>query len=193
LCSLRDGEGLMAAAVPLVGGAIGAYGAIQQGQMTSDSLNQQADSLTQQAAEAEKKGEYDAMRQQIIAGRKIGAAEAAFAASGVSGDSGSAMAVLQASHMNAELDRLNIIHGAHVRAINYRNQATLNRYGAASAIQGSYWRALSMMSMGFVKTDMSGSPGGNKPSKMGEGEIEAEAPEEGYTGADTGEAVAGMA
>lgn len=177
----------MAAAVPLVGGAVSAYGDIQQGQMTSDSLNEQARNLTAQAAEAESKGNYDAMRQQLIAEHKIGTSIAAYGASGVSANSGSALNVIQASHMNSELDRLNILHGADIRAINYQNQASMDRYGADSAKLGSYWRALGAMTLGMVHSDVGA--GAAKPAAGGEG---AGLEDEGMAGADSGAAMAGV-
>lgn len=131
----------MAAALPVVGGMVSAYGAMKQGVDQYSSLNQQADLAIQNAAEAEAKGKYDASRQQVIAGQKQGTAIAAFGASGVRTDSGSVTAVLGASAQNAELDRLNILHGADVRATNYTNQANLDRFGAESALKGSYFQA----------------------------------------------------
>lgn len=182
----------MAAAIPLAGGALSAYGAIQQGNMTSDSLNQQADNLMAQAAEAEQKGQFDAMRQQLISQHKIGASIAAYGASGVNTNSGSALAVVQASHMNSELDRLNILHGADIRAINYQNQASMNRYGADSARLGSYWRALGAMTLGMVKSDFGG--GAAKPKVSGEGEALGDGETAGglEAGADSGAAVSGV-
>ena len=176
----------MAAAVPLIGAGISAYGDIQQGQMTSDTLNRQADNLSAQAREAEQKGQYDAMREQVIAGQKIGTTEAAYGASGVTSNSGSVMDVVAASHQNAELDRLNILHGADIRAINYQNQASMNRYGGASAVMGSYWKALGALTLGAVKSD-SGNIAAS-PNSGGEG-----AASEDMSGADTGAAVAEIA
>lgn len=141
----------MAAAIPLIGAGLSAYGAIQQGKMTSESLNQQADSLEAQAQESHAKGEYDAMRNQMLAAHRIGTSVAAYGASGVSAGSGSVLDVIQASHQNAELDRLNILHGADIRAINYMNQASMNRYGAESAMQGAHWKVLGALTGGAVK------------------------------------------
>ena len=184
----------MAAAIPIAGAALSAYGAVQQGSMTSDSLNEQARYLTAQAQESKAKGQYDAMRQQVVADHRIGASIAAYGASGVQQNSGSVLSVLQASHMNSELDRLNILHGADVRAINYYNQASMNRYGAQSALLGSYWKALGSLSMGLVHSDFgSGSaiPGGGMG---GEGAALQSGPaEEGMAGADTGAAAAAIA
>lgn len=184
----------MAAAIPLAGAGISAYGDIQQGQMTSDSLNRQADNLMQQAAESEQKGQYDAMRQQIVAGHRIDTSIAAYGASGVSSSSGSVLDVIHASHMNAEMDRLNILHGADIRAINYQNQASMNRYGAESAKMGSYWKALGALTMGMVKVDT-----GSGMQKMGSGGGEGAALGDGSTsgelmgGSDFGEAGAAIA
>lgn len=146
----------MTAAVPVIGAGLSVFGDIQQGKMTSDSLNRQAQNLSTQAQEAEQKGQYDAMKQQLVASQRIGTAVASYGASGVTANSGSVLDVIQASHQNAELDKMNILHGADIRAINYQNQAAMNKYGAASAIQGSYWKALGALTMGAVNVTQFG-------------------------------------
>lgn len=173
-----------------------AKGAIDAGRMTSQSLNNQADNLEAQAQESEDKGAYDAMREQMISGQKIGTATAAYGAAGVSATSGSVLDVMQASHQNAELDRLNILHGADVRAINYKNQASMNRFGGQSALFGAYWQALGDLSGGAIKAASFSSAA--KPANSGEGaalgsgEADTSA-EAGMAGADTGAAAAGVA
>jgi len=179
----------MAAGAMLGASAISAKGALEAGQMTSDSLNAQADSLEAQAQEAEAKGRFDSNRQQLMAGQKIGESTAAYGASGVTSTSGSVMDVIQALHMNAELDRLNILHNADVRAVNYHNQASMDRFGGQSALFGSYWQALSNISGGAIKAaSFSAGPSG------GSGGGEAAASDVGagnYTGGDSaGEAAA---
>jgi hypothetical protein len=139
------------AAAPIVAGGISAYGAIQAGQSTADSLNAQADIAMKNADEALAQGKYNAARQSAVADNKIGASIAAYGASGVATNYGSAAEVIGAGARNAELDRLNILHGADVKAINYRNQAAMDRYGADSAIKGSYWQALGDISGGLIK------------------------------------------
>jgi hypothetical protein len=71
---------------------------------------------------------------------------------------------VQASHMNSELDRMNILHGADIRAINYQNQASMDRYGGENAKLGGYWKALGALTMGAVNVASSGTaaapPGG---------------------------------
>ncbi len=129
-----------------------AYGALQQGQSTSDSMNNQADLALQNADEAERQGQFDANRYSIISHQKIGEMTAGISASGVDIRSGSAQSLLLMSHANSELDRLNILHQADVKSIMYRNQAALDRYGGQSALQGSYWQAAGDVVGGAVRT-----------------------------------------
>lgn len=136
----------------LVGGAIGAYGAIEQGQMQSESLNQQAQSNLNNAQQAKDQGLYNANRQMLLAQQTEGKGIANAGASGVDVNSGSPLSVFQSSAINAEMDKQNILHGADIRAIAYENQASIDRFGAASALTGSYWNALSAMSGGLIKS-----------------------------------------
>lgn len=182
----------MAAEAQFGGKALSAYGAIQQGKMTADSLNRQADNLDAQAQEAHDKANYDAMRSQMFAAQKIGMSKAAFGASGVEANSGSVLDVIQASNQNAELDRLNILHGGDIRAINYMNQASMNRYGAESAKLGSYWSALGQLTGGAVQY------AANKTAAKPSGEGAGLSPTGGNidpstTGAESGSAMAGIA
>lgn len=153
----------MAAAAAVAGAAVGIYGSLKSGQDEYNALSLQAKLQRQNATEALQKGQVDADRQQLIAGHRIGSEEAAFSASGVGMDSGSVMAVLGASHAASELDRMNILHGATIRAINYENQAGFDERGAASAREGSYWRALSFGLGGASKVYGQGASGGQVP------------------------------
>lgn len=136
----------MAAAIPamgVVGGVISGMGALKKGQMTANSLQAQAGLERVQAGEARQAGEFNAFRSQLQATQSLGRTTAAYGASGVSSDSTSAQAVLMAGAQNAELDRQNIIHGADIKATTYANQASLESFGANSALHGSYFSALS--------------------------------------------------
>lgn len=154
---------MAAAAIPFLG-AIGAQGQEAQGVATYDALNSQADVQDQNASEALAQGQFNAMRQHMIAEKKIGTSEAAYSAAGVSGNSGSVLEVLRNSATNAELDRLNILHGADVKSINYENQAALNRYGAKSALVGSKWAALGSVTGGLIKGYSAASAGATNAS-----------------------------
>lgn len=133
------------------GSMFGAAGALYQGQAQSSALDRAALIQRQNAALDLQTGQANADRMMINANRKIGAATTGYAASGVTADSGSALAVLAASHANAELDKQNILHGAIVRATNYNNQASMDEAGAKSALQGSYMNAVSSLVMGGSK------------------------------------------
>lgn len=135
----------------VAGSTFGAIGDIYQGQAQSDALTRAATIQRQNAALDIESSQANADRQSIMANQKIGAATTGYAASGVTADSGSAMAVLAASHANAELDKQNILHGGIVRATNYNNQAAMDETGAESASKGSYLNAISSIVMGGSK------------------------------------------
>jgi hypothetical protein len=155
--------------VSAITGGISAYGAIQSGQMTSQSLNAQADYALQNAAEAEAQGAFDANRQSLVSASKIGTQQAALGASGVSSGYGSGANILAASASNAEMDRLNILHGADIKAINYQNQAALDRYGGASAVQGSYWKAAGDLTGGLINSQTPAATPGGTPTLGADG------------------------
>lgn len=162
----------MASGAMVAGTTLKAGGALYQGEQESAALDKQADLQRENARIAREKGDYDANRQEIIAGHKIGAATAGFGASGVSSQSGSVMDVLRMSAANAERDRLNIIHGANVRAVNFENQAILDEHGAKSALQAGYFNALTSVLTGAGQAYGHGSGGGKKQKIDEEGGVE---------------------
>lgn len=131
-----------AAGAAAVGGIVSSAGALLKGQTTANSLNAQAQIQEQQAAESKQAAQYNVFRSQLNASMAQGRASAAYGAAGVSSSSESAQAVLMAGAQNAELDRQNILHEADYRAINYENQASLDRIGADSSLEGSYFSAM---------------------------------------------------
>lgn len=169
----------------MLGGPFNAAGDIIQGQMTSQTLNSQAGLQTADAAEAENQGQYNATRQGLISDQKIGTSVASYGASGVTQDSGSVADVIGASNANAEMDKLNILHGADIKALNYTNQATMDRYGAASATYGSYWAAAGALTGGAIQGMSSATQGGAAP-KYGSGEAATTDPMEGAEGEGAG-------
>lgn len=121
------------AAAAAVGPAISGVGNFMQGQQQSDALNYQAQAATNNANIARQQGAFDAARAGVFANQKIGAQVAGYAASGVDTSSGSALAVIMQSHANAELDRLNILHGADIKAINFENQSSIDKIAASNS------------------------------------------------------------
>lgn len=155
-------------AIGAAGGMLGAAGALVKGQMTANSLLAQAKAQELQATEARQAGDYNAFRSQLGATAALGRAEAAYGASGVSSGSVSEQSVLMAGATNAELDRQNIIHGADIKAINYENEASLNRFGANSALQGSYFSAIGSL-LGGSASALSNTVGPSGGSSGSEG------------------------
>lgn len=133
------------AGLSLASGLISTYGALYAGQSQANALNAEADYALQNAQEAESQGHFDAIKEEIMANNKMGAITANYGASGVTSNSGSAQAVLVASTANSELDRLNILHGADVKAVQYENQAAMDKIGAQSALTGSKFQAAGTM------------------------------------------------
>ena len=125
-----------------VGAAMGMIGSLMQGQAQASALERQADLNIQNAAEAKAQGAFNANRSQMTAGKRIGDIMAGYGASGVTATSGSVQEILRSSTANAEMDRLNILHGADLKAIQYENQASMERAGAGSARSGSIFGAL---------------------------------------------------
>lgn len=141
----------------VMGSAFGAGGALIQGQAQANALDRAAEIERNNAALDIKTGEANAALSAIRSNKQIGSITAAYGANGIASDSGSALAVLAASTSNAELDRQNIMHGAKVRAVNYENQAVMDEIGAKSALQGSYFNAISSVMMGGSKAFGQGS------------------------------------
>ena len=95
-----------------------------------------------QAGEAEEAGQFDVFKQQLKATQSLGRATAGYGAAGVASGSTSVQDVLGAGAMNAELDRQEILHGADIKAVSHENQASLDTFGANSALEGSYFSAI---------------------------------------------------
>ena len=138
-----SGSGNSGAALKAFGGATQGIGALIQGMAQGNALDFQATVAGQNANEAIDQGNFNAQKSQLISGERIGAIQAGYGASGVSGNSGSAAAVLMSSASNAELDRLNILHGADIKATNFQNQMSLDRMGASSSRTGGFLNGVS--------------------------------------------------
>lgn len=128
-----------------VGGVAGAWGAQVQGQQEANSLEYQATIQKRNAQEALMAAKFNADRLSLSANKMMGAASAGYGAGGVDSSSGSVLSVLAASSANAELDRLNILHGGEMRAVNYENQASIDDLGAKHAIDASYFNSFSAL------------------------------------------------
>ncbi len=114
----------MSSGIPIIGGMFQAKAIGEESAATADALSRDADLQRKNAEIAREAGKYNAARQQDEANKSYGATSVDVAAAGVTQDSGSVLDILRQSHQNAELDRLNILHGAEIKAIDAQNRAS---------------------------------------------------------------------
>jgi hypothetical protein len=119
-------------AIKAGGGILSGYGSFLAGIEKAKALEFQADVADRNANEAIQQGSFNAFRARLRGQQVLGAAKANYGASGVSTAYGSGAAVLMSSAALSELDRLNILHGADIKAANYENQARIDRFGAGN-------------------------------------------------------------
>lgn len=118
------------------------FGNIIQGQGQKLAADYNATIARQNAEIATQQGVAASEAQQRDAARKIGAATAAYGASGVSTDSASATDVLAESARNAMLDNLTLKYNYTLRSQGLRNQAAL------SEAEGEYASTASILNAG---------------------------------------------
>lgn len=151
-----------AAALPVVGGLVGAAGAESAANAKANADYYNANIANQNAAMVENQTTEEVRRNKVFATQVIGAQRANYGASGVSSTSGSALDVLQSSAKTAALDALTIQHNGDMKAWAYRSGASLDMmnasaaktagdYGAASEILGGATGAASILSSGGKK------------------------------------------
>lgn len=147
----------MATGLAIAGGGLGALGALSSGGSQANSLDAQSQVAQQNASLAIASGEANARRQQMLGNQKIGSEKAGYGASGIDSTQGSALDVIQSSAMNSELDRLNILHGSQVQAINYENQSKIDSTQASGARTASYLGAAASLAGGAAGAMKGGS------------------------------------
>lgn len=156
-----------AAGVPLIGGVIGGVGSMMEAHDASDAYKYEAQQYEYNAQVTRSIGKYNAARQEMHAGKVIGSMKAANAASGIASDSGSVLDVLAASRVNAEMDRMSILHESEFRAAGLEERARYDRTAADKAIMMGYFNAFSSIFQGGAKSlSMAGggaSRGGGSP------------------------------
>lgn len=154
---------MASAILPLAGAALSAYGSIEKGKQTSESLQSQAWMAQNQGQEALQQGQYEAYRSGVQSEQRMGESQAAYGAAGVSSNSGSVLDVMRAGIQNATLDQMNILHGAEIRATQYNNQAALDQFGAQSAMKGGYLGAIGSIFGGGANVVANNTSGPNPP------------------------------
>jgi hypothetical protein len=132
----------------IAGGILSAFGSMYAGSSQANSLNAQANLNMQNAAEAKAQAGLNAYSAQVNASAAIGHEAASMGAFG--GANATTYAALASSTSNAELNRLNIIHQGDINAIQYENEAALERAGASSASTGGFLGGLGNLMNGIT-------------------------------------------
>lgn len=140
----------MAAAIPFIALAFTVVSTISQAQAAKKEANYNAAISERNAGIARDQAAADAEAQGRFARQKIGAARAAYGASGVTQE-GSPIDVLAMSAANAELDRQNILYKGELRATGYQDTANLDRMRGSSAVKRGYGEAASSILTGAGK------------------------------------------
>ncbi|WP_186035313.1 hypothetical protein [Burkholderia gladioli] len=124
----------------LTGAAVAGAGALMSGINQSNQYSQQADALDrnaalsdQQAGQVFAQGVQREETQRAQAGQQLGAQRAAVAESGFNPNTGSALDVQVQSARNAELDALQTRYQGILQGTSLEDQATQQRYQAATA------------------------------------------------------------
>lgn len=132
-------------AVPLIGGIFQAGGSLSKAQDRAWALEDEAIASEKNAAITRQAGKYNADRHSIASQKQFGSIEADYAASGVTSDSVSALEVMRESHKNSELDRMNILYGAEMKARDLEGRAGSARRGAKAAIKAGEFDAFAAL------------------------------------------------
>lgn len=141
----------MAVALPWIMAAtavVSAAGAIQQGQATAQAEEFNANVARQNAASIMQQSEAADLMLKRHQEQQMGAAVAAYGASGAGVDSGSALDVLTDTARSQTLDRLTQKYNYQLKAIGYRTEGNLDMAGADNARTASYFNAGSSMLSG---------------------------------------------
>lgn len=118
------------------------FGSFIEGENKASAYKYNAAVARQNAEIARQQGIAAVEAQQRDAARRIGAATAAYGASGVQMDVGSPVDVLVDSARNAELDRLTVQYNYALKALGYQQQEKLDLFGAKAARTSALFDAL---------------------------------------------------
>jgi hypothetical protein len=139
----------------VLGGIVGAVGAIKSSQQEAANDEYNATIMRQQAANVSMQSTADATMHDIAAKEQIGQEEANAAGSGVT-TGGSALSILAMSVAHAKLDEQAILYKGHVQSTGYLNQAALDVYGGKIAKQQGYLDAASALIGGGARAGSTG-------------------------------------
>ena len=122
----------MAAALPIIGMAFSAIGALSSGAAQNRAANYNAAAAERNATVSRQAAAADAALIGRRSRQQIGAARAAYGAAGVAIE-GSPLDVLEQSAAEAEMDKLNISYKGELQAMGYDDTAALSKSRAQDA------------------------------------------------------------
>jgi hypothetical protein len=131
----------------IVGTAVAAYGAYQQGQAAKASAQFNAQVANQNAQAARAQSLMQQQQQQREQYKRLGAIRAAQGASGGTME-GSALDVLGETAAQGELERQNIAYRGEMAARGYGNTASLDLFGGKQAAQAGTLTAIGTVAKG---------------------------------------------
>lgn len=142
---------------------------MQQAHAQAAAQNYNAQIATQNASTTMAQGQAASDAQSREAERKMGAAVAAYGASGVDTGSGSPADVLADSARQATLDNLSTQYNYKLKALGYSDQATLDSSASSNSTTAGYLNAAGALVGGGAKAYGMNQGGGTAMPNMGGG------------------------
>jgi hypothetical protein len=134
----------------VAGGLVQAYGIQRESEAQARASEFNANTATQNAEQAILQAAQEERRVRTLGRKEVGTMVAGYGASGIVG--GSSLDVLAESIANLELDALNVRYGGQVKATNFRNEATYERYRAKEARASGQIRAAATLLSSAAQT-----------------------------------------
>lgn len=163
----------MAFMAGISGAVLGGAGALnsaqaqkRQGEAEAGAAEHNAQVALVNAQIARSQGAADVATVDRAKAQKIGAARAAYGASGVTIE-GSPLDVLERSAWNAELDKQNVLYKSNLKAMGYEDQSAMEMVRAKNARSGAAVRAGSEILLGAAKAADKLPRGKSGPSSSG--------------------------
>ena len=139
----------VAVAMMAVGTAVSAYGQYQAGKAQQKAYEYNAAIQERNAQIARDQAAYEARRQESRTRKVLASQRVAYSASGFRANVGTALDTLRQTVAEGEMDRMAILYGGSVEAVNQRSQAALSRMqGKAAKTAGTYAAAGTLLSGG---------------------------------------------
>lgn len=139
-------------ALSAVSAAVGAAGAIRQGQATAAAQDYNAKIAQQNAAAALAQGKAADEALARDQRRRLGAAVATYGAAGVDLSTGSPVDVLGDMARSAALDRLSLKYNYKLKSLGYTDQASLDSAASSNSLTASQLMAGAQLAQGGYQT-----------------------------------------